>query len=141
MACSTTIATRIRKTIRVGMTSTTTTSTSMAATAAIATRERTLGRAGSRFAGKRLGPAHGCKAYKRYRGKCRGHGEHGCVGATLRDEREHERCDRLHHQVRPSDAAHEMAVTGCAEQRERHRPARDGEKAIRHSEQQRETRR
>src|SRR5262245_25669896 len=41
MACSTTIATRIRKTIRVRMTLTTTASASMAATTAIATCERT----------------------------------------------------------------------------------------------------
>ena len=58
----------------------------------------------------------------------------------LGDEGQRERCHRLHRQVRSPDAADDMAVAQGAEQCERHRPARNGEQTIRHSEHHHEAR-
>src|SRR5919108_6189763 len=55
--------------------------------------------------GTRLRPAHGGEADERYRGEGGHHGKHHRIGRALGNEGEHERSDRLHHQIRPADAA------------------------------------
>src|SRR5262249_41121577 len=132
-ACSTTTPATTRRPIK---TATTATSISTATAARTSRPAPRCTATRSRLAWFRT--AHRHEADERRGGEGRDHGEHGRVGGALRHEGEHERCDRLHHQIRSRDPPHEMAVAGGAKQSERHGAARDGEQAVGHAEHHRE---
>src|SRR5690349_10091332 len=62
----------------------------------------------------------------------RDHSETGRIGGTISDKCEHHRRERLDHEKRTADAAHQPAVTGWTKQSERDGAARNRQKAIGH---------